>query len=371
MPLALQRQAMNDSLPTLNLPTLLRHGLITAAFCCLIATALTLSNRGAWDTQLVYSLGIGMTIWLIVDVGRFLLRRASDHYWPSGMRGVLLVISAIAVGYLVGTTIGDLYCSACALRDADPGRQRTSLVITLLAGVAGSYFFHSMGKAKAQQAKIALAERDAAEARLKLLQTQLEPHMLFNTLANLRVLIGVDPAQATQMLDRLIAFLRATLVASRETQHPLATEFDRLRDYLELMAVRMGPRLTYALELPSDLAATQIPTLLLQPLVENSIRHGLEPQIKGGSITVSARAVGDQLELEVLDTGAGLGHAMESSPHEPGTSPAGTGFGVLQVRERLATAYGERASLQIANVATGGTRCLIKMPRGALSGTTA
>jgi len=361
---------MNDSFPTLSLPMLLRHGLMTTAFCCLIATALTLSNRGAWDTQLVYSLAIGLTTWFIVDVGRFLLRRPSDHYWPSGMRGVVLVLGAIAVGYLVGTTIGDLYCGVCALREAEPGRQRTSLVITLLAGVAGSYFFHSLGKAKAQQAKIALAERDAAEARLKLLQTQLEPHMLFNTLANLRVLIGVDPVQATQMLDRLIAFLRATLVASRETQHPLATEFDRLRDYLELMAVRMGPRLTYALELPGDLAGTLVPTLLLQPLVENSIRHGLEPQIKGGCITVRARAVGDQLELEVVDTGAGLGHAMDPAPREPGTSAGSTGFGVLQVRERLATAYGERASLQIANVASGGTRCLIKMPRGALSGTT-
>lgn len=194
--------------------------------------------------------------------------------------------------------------------------------------------------------------------------------MLFNTLANLRVLIGVDPAQATQMLDRLIAFLRATLVASRETQHPLATEFDRLRDYLELMAVRMGPRLKFALELPTDLAATPVPTLMLQPLVENSIRHGLEPQIKGGSIKVSARVVGDQLELEVLDTGAGLGQSVNSPPREPGTSATGTGFGVSQVRERLATAYGERASLQISNAASGGTRCLIKMPREATAGTT-
>ena len=91
------------------------------------------------------------------------------------------------------------------------------------------------------------------------------------------------------MLDRLIAYLRATLAASRATTHPLQAEFDRLRDYLELMAVRMGPRLRYTLDLPPELATQPVPTLLLQPLVENGIRHGLEPKVDGGSITVRAR----------------------------------------------------------------------------------
>src|SRR4029078_471767 len=133
----------------------------------------------------------------------------------------------------------------------------------------------------------------------KLLETQLEPHMLFNTLANLRALIGADPRQAQVMLDHMIAYLRATLNASRSTTHSLQAEFDRLRDYLELMAIRMGPRLEYSLQLPPELEHTRVPALLLRPLVENSILHGLEPKVEGGRIAVSARREGNQLVLEV------------------------------------------------------------------------
>ena len=134
------------------------------------------------------------------------------------------------------------------------------------------------------------ARRAAAENQLKLLESQLEPHMLFNTLANLRVLIGIDPPRAQAMLDRLIAFLRATLNASRSTLHPLATEFERIGDYLALMGMRMGPRLQSQLSLPDALRDVGVPPLLLQPLVENSIKHGLEPQIAGGRIEVDAAA---------------------------------------------------------------------------------
>jgi sensor histidine kinase YesM len=133
------------------------------------------------------------------------------------------------------------------------------------------------------------------------------------------------------MLDRMIAYLRATLGASRNSSHSLQAEFDRLRDYLELMAVRMGPRLRYALELPPELATLPVPTLLLQPLVENSIKHGLEPKVEGGTITVRARRDGTMLVLDVTDTGVGFDLA----------APSGGGFGLAQVRERLATAYGE------------------------------
>ena len=117
--------------------------------------------------------------------------------------------------------------------------------------------------------------------------------MLFNTLANLRALIGVDPPAAQHMLDRLNAYLRATLNASRATQHPLSAEFARLADYLELMALRMGPRLQVTLDLPDALADVPVPPLLLQPLVENAIQHGLEPRVQGGALTVRAWRQGE------------------------------------------------------------------------------
>lgn len=186
--------------------------------------------------------------------------------------------------------------------------------------------------------------------------------MLFNTLANLRVLVGIDPARAQHMLDHLIAYLRATLSASRATEHGLQAEFDRLRDYLALMEVRMGPRLSYALELPDELRQASVPPLLLQPLVENSIRHGLEPKVEGGRITVQAQALPAtestpaQLLITVTDTGVGLRH--EASP--PQATDLGRGFGLTQVRERLRTLYGPQASLSLQHGPGGGTRVQLR-----------
>jgi LytS/YehU family sensor histidine kinase len=177
--------------------------------------------------------------------------------------------------------------------------------------------------------------------------------MLFNTLANLRALIGVDPARAQAMLDHMIAYLRATLNASRATSHSLQAEFDRLRDYLELMAIRMGPRLRFTLELPGALAQAKVPSLLLQPLVENAIQHGLEPKVAGGEVRISARREGADTIIEVGDTGVGLS----------GETPAGgNGFGTAQVRERLATLYGNRAGIEFGNGTGGGCRVVVRYP---------
>jgi LytS/YehU family sensor histidine kinase len=200
---------------------------------------------------------------------------------------------------------------------------------------------------------MAEARKHVDEARLKLLETQLEPHMLFNTLANLRALIGVDPNRAQAMLDHMIAYLRATLNASRATSHSLQAEFDRIQDYLELMAIRMGPRLRFTLDLPGALAQAKVPSLLLQPLVENAIQHGLEPKVGGGEIRVTARREGDTVVIEVCDTGVGLS----------GDGPAsGKGFGMTQVRERLAALYGDRASIEFGNGDGNGCRAVIRYP---------
>jgi LytS/YehU family sensor histidine kinase len=153
------------------------------------------------------------------------------------------------------------------------------------------------------------------------------------------------------MLDHMIDYLRATLDGSRATTHALEAEFERLHDYLELMAIRMGPRLAYALELPRELQATRVPTLLLQPLVENSIQHGLEPKVGGGRIDVRAQRQGDQLVLEVTDTG--VGNAVDTS--------GGPGFGLQQIRDRLQALYGDRAALDF-RCSTEGAHTRIALP---------
>ena len=337
----------------MNLRHIGRHLLITLVFCCVIATALAVSKGTAFSVQLVYSLATGLPMWVIIEFGRFVLRRDSDIEWPNGIRGVLLVAAGIIGGFVVGTTIGDLYSGFSTWQRFSTGTQvASSFIITILAGAVISYYFHTQGTSKAMTARLALIERDAAEARLKLLETQLEPHMLFNTLANLRALIAADPPAAINMLDRLNDYLRATLSGSRASAHPLAAEFERLRDYLELMTVRMGPRLVYTLDLPDSLADCAVPPLLLQPIVENSIKHGLEPRIEGGSIHVSARREGDMLVLQASDTGVGF----------EGLPPDEPGFGMAQVRERLATAYGDAARIDFSGTPGQGARTVLHIP---------
>ena len=333
-------------------PAFARHGLATAVICCLIALVLTLSQRGAWDVQLVYSLAIGMTSWLAIELGLRGLRGTGNSPWPAGWRGIALVVCGMGTGFVLGSAIGDAYSgnpqSLLQRRDAV-----STLLITVVASTAISFFFYSRGKASHLQARMAQAQRDAAEARLKLLEVQLEPHMLFNTLANLRALIAIDPLRAQDMLDRMVAYLRATLSASRASNHALTLEFDRLRDYLELMAVRMGPRLHFALDLPADLANQSVPTLLLQPLVENSIKHGLEPKVEGGTITVRARLAGkNMLCLEVSDTGVGF----------DSTAAASSGFGLAQVQERIAAAYEDKGSVEQKTAPGQGATTLLYLP---------
>ena len=347
-------------MPHFDPPAFARHGLATAVICCLIALVLTLSQRGAWDVQLVYSLAIGMTSWLAIELGLRGLRGTGDSPWPAGWRGIALVVCGMGTGFVLGSAIGDAYSgnpqSLLQRRDAV-----STLLITVVASTAISFFFYSRGKASHLQARMAQAQRDAAEARLKLLEVQLEPHMLFNTLANLRVLIATDPPRAQAMLDHLIAYLRATLGGARAALHPLQDEFARLADYLEIMAVRMGPRLAFALDLPDALRAVPVPPLLLQPLVENAIRHGLEPQVGGGQIDVRASTRpgpgGSLLVLEVVDSGVGLGATPAHDTDRPGSH-----FGLAQVRERLATLYGAQGTLELIAGNTRGTCARVTFP---------
>jgi len=318
----------------------LQHFLQTLAFCLMVPTIEQAFNpRALYGPAIVYSILIGTTIWAIVDMGRHLIPSARETGWPEGWGGVVLVAAGIVCGFAVGNVLGDLLCKAWGLYPLGAvndraERLRTGMMITLLAGIVGSYWFYSRNQSAYLLRRMHDAQQHANEARLKLLETQLEPHMLFNTLANLRALIGIDPARAQQMLDHMIAYLRATLDASRSTTHPLQAEFDRLRDYLELMAIRMGPRLAYSLELPPELAGSRVPTLLLQPLVENCIQHGLEPKVQGGRIHVRAQRQQDALVLTVDDTGVGAGSGPSSGP----------GFGLTQIRQRLAALHGERAA---------------------------
>ncbi|MEX8492396.1 sensor histidine kinase [Sphaerotilus sp.] len=355
----------------------LRRTLTTLGIATAISVALTLVSHGHFVDNLVYSLCIGLLCEAVLDGGRRALawtisRRSPDnhaarHGWPGwGWMGVCIAIG-VPLAYVGGHALGDAITGYhSGLGDWRPNA--AMLMVSLTLGLGATFFFKSQGELAASRAAAESALRIAAEHRLKLLESQLEPHMLFNTLANLRVLIALDPPQAQAMLDHLIAFLRSTLQGSRTALHPLHTEFDRLRDYLALMTVRMGERLQTEFELPPHLSDMAVPALLLQPLVENAIRHGLEPAMAGGMLRISASRIdgpqGARLRLHVFDSGTGLNiHASA-----PASAPTGgTGFGLPQVRERLRTLYGTDASLQLIRTdatqdAPAGTLALIDLP---------
>jgi len=327
---------------------------------------------------LLYTVCITLGCWFCVDGGITLWQRhaarrpGADHAgWPRWPVLALLLPLGTALGYSAGHAVAN----ALAGRD-DPallaallaGRPHTALALLLLAmlpGVVAVLYFQSREHLAASRAQALAAERAATDARLQVLLTQLEPHMLFNTLATLRALIAHDPPQAQAMLDRLVAYLRATLVASRLGAHTLADEFERLGDNLALMALRMGPRLAVRLDLPADLRQLPVPALLLQPLVENALRHGLEPKVGGGRIEVAAQREGGTLVLTVRDTGVGLAVVDDLRP--AGAADAalpGTGFGTRGLRERLAALHGNAASLQLrpAHDAEGGCVATVTLP---------
>jgi signal transduction histidine kinase len=199
------------------------------------------------------------------------------------------------------------------------------------------------------QARALALERAALDAQLRSLQAQIEPHFLFNTLANVASLIDAAPDKARAMLERLIELLRASLASSRATRTRLEDELRLVRAYLDILALRMGPRLTYSIELEPGLAGCEVPPLLVQPLVENAIRHGLEPKLTGGRVEVVARVQSGQLEVTVSDDGLGF------------TPDARAGVGLANLRERLAALYGEAALLRIED-ALPGTRVRVSLP---------
>ncbi|HEU0202758.1 MAG TPA: histidine kinase [Burkholderiaceae bacterium] len=347
----------------------LQIGFVMAA---VIAALLSLALERNYLITLVYSLCVTYACWWLIDGGRRLLarwvwRRQPDHpaaraQWPGWGWMFLWIAVAGPLGYELGIALGNLLTGyeqrALGLVATNPRAAAIILVVTLIASTGFTLWLFARARLAESETRAESAQRVATENQLKLLESQLEPHMLFNTLANLRVLIGIDPPRAQVMLDHLIAFLRATLNASRAGVHPLAAEFERVDDYLALLALRMGPRLTVQLDLPAGLRDVSVPPLLLQPLVENAIKHGLEPSVAGGRIEVVARAEGDRLRLSVRDTGVGMAAAIGTAP------TSGTRFGLAQVRERLAAVYGARAMFSIAPAgdAEGGTVAEITLP---------
>jgi len=203
-----------------------------------------------------------------------------------------------------------------------------------------------------QQAEIdrSAFEREMAEARLQVLRAQVEPHFLFNTLANVRRLYDRDRVAGRTMLENLMRYLEVALPRMRNDESTLERDAELIEAFLQIQRIRMGQRLSFSIDVPAQLRAHRVPPMMLLTLVENAIKHGLTPSPDGGRIRVMARADADRLVLTVADTGVGFA---------PGS---GVGTGLANVSARLAAQFGTRASLAFENNELGGATAMIVLP---------
>ncbi len=224
-----------------------------------------------------------------------------------------------------------------------------SAIVKIVAG--GKRRAELTARQATQRAESEQLERAVLEARMEALQAQIEPHFLFNTLASIDQLIVTDPPRASKMQQSLIRYLRSAMPQLREGRRPtLGQQVELSRAYLEIMAVRMEERLCSAIEFPEGLKSAVFPSMMLQTLVENAIRHGLEPKAAGGKIEIGAEVVDGRLVVRVQDDGVGF------------TPKSSEGVGLANIRERLHALYAGRAELAISVPPGGGTCATIKLP---------
>jgi sensor histidine kinase YesM len=329
-----------------------------ASFWALAATLLFFLAPGldSFPRLLVFAECVGLT--MVACVMLLQRTRRFGRFKPA-LRWLLIGLVSIPTGYFVGHQFAFLMLGE-PMRVV--GHQHISLIpilFTVLVGGLGLHHYATREQLAKEAAARSEAQRLAVESQLRLLRAQLEPHMLFNTLANVRSLVREDIDRAESMIDQLIVYLRSALAASQTESVTLSREFAQLRAYLDIMALRMGPRLSYRLELPAALERTEVPPMLLQPLVENAIKHGLEPKVGHGNIEVVARAMPEGIEIRVSDSGLGLPADEDDGPS---ARPGNTSYGLQHVRDRLRVLYGPAARLSLERRDPTGVCAVVFIP---------
>ncbi|MBI1765157.1 MAG: histidine kinase [Acidobacteria bacterium] len=251
-----------------------------------------------------------------------------------------------------------------------PGAQRRNLLdseLSWLRGLAGqvSSRLESLALERARQAQQNKEERlrrQITEAELRALRTQINPHFLFNSLNTIADLIVANPQQAERVTVQLAKIFRHVLRGSECPMISVREELDFLKTWLDIEALRFGDRLRVQFTMDESLAAASVPSLILQPLVENALKHGLAPKIGGGTLQVSVRRIGKQLSLMVEDDGLGFARDPATLMAANETARNGHSIGLRNVAERLATSYGGRAQMNCETVATGGSRVTLLLP---------
>lgn len=271
-------------------------------------------------------------------------RLRTEANWRSGLILNALAATGILLGCAIGAALVSAYYNPAAWDALAQRHRQVHIVLFMLVLFAANVMAWSLRTR--QLAK----RRRATEVQLHLLQAQIEPQFLFNTLADVQGLLDHDPDGARQMLEEFTDYLRASLGQLRRADSTLAAELDMTQCYLQLLRLRMGERLRFSIEASVQARTAVVAPLLLQPLVENAIRHGLGPKAEGGSVHIHAEVRNGRLQIAVLDDGVGLRDA-----------PAQSGLALNNVRARLQARYGSNAAFRLTAHAPG-ARAVIDLP---------
>ncbi len=278
-------------------------------------------------------------------------------YFPFALflAGILCIVAGLAWNVVVeGAGAG-----AGAGPSGDSLFSRRSALLGVSSVFYVMFFFHVQERLsyframiEDEQGKKVSNENRLTESRLKLLQAQIEPHFLFNTLTSIVALDETDSESAKRMQLNFIQYLEASLVRTRSGKTTVRGEADGIRAYLELFKIRMGRRLGYSIDVEEETRNAPFPSMLIQPIVENAVKHGLEPKIDGGDISITVKKRGDRLRWEIADTG--LGMSEEAVP----------GVGLSNIIERLDYIYGDKGQLILEENSPRGLKVIIEAPHG-------
>lgn len=325
----------------------------TTVFCIAIAVLLWVTRVAEpFSASLAISLTIG---WCIFATQVLICPRLELNL------GVTLTnIAGPTIGLAIALSLVGLYGYFAGL-EANALNWSTTAP-ALFFGVIGTIIFTGMARLHEMRQELSDAEverlateRALAEAQLKTLQAQIEPHFLFNTLTTAIGLIRTEPKAAEETLEQLTKLLRNSLSRTRTEESTLGEEFELINAYLRIAKIRMGERLSFNVACNDDLAGVSLPPMLVQPLVENALTHGLEPAEAGGDISVVANRHKDGVQISVTDSGLGLANSQAT---------AGTGTGLRNVRERLQQLYGASGELKVTDNTPSGVTATLFIPGG-------
>ncbi len=334
----------------------IKYFIVTAAIALILALTFSAIDFGeGFVANTVICLSIGLSMYFSV-VAVFYAFKPTNQ-----IIRMFAAICSLGTGLTIGLFLGLMLVG----KDISPflSTRANILVETIVLGtITGFLYWYivnsqrmmSIAIAKIQKEKIKrlTTEKQIVESNLKVLQAQIEPHFLFNTLSNIITLLEVDTAKGKRMLEDLTAYLRVTLSKTREETTTLGHEIEMIESYLNIFKVRMGDRLNFSINISEDLKGIPFPPMLLQPVVENAIIHGLEPKIEGGSVWVSAEKKDQHIKIEVADSGLSFFEDNDK----------GWGVGLSNIKERLDALYEGKAGLYFEENKPTGLKVIVEVP---------